>query len=246
MPGQRVAEGDADDRALAACVADADDARVVAVGAAVAVTDDAGLDVEAEGEGVVAAEADGLGLGDVTVRGVVGGVHAALDGGGALGDEPGQGLAGVGPGQAPARDGHALAVDQATGGGDVDREARCAGRRGGEEDESRGRAGPRRRRRQRLPSTGPSDDLRVLSRPRVLPENESSHRGEAARARPSWSGEGSVPPGRSANLNIHSIGGGVIGNTTGSGPVIEGSSPSPRASATLRLLSRTSPLGPIV
>src|SRR5581483_477504 len=35
----------------------------------------------------------------------------------------------------------------------------------------------------------------------------------------------------SANLMAHLFGGGVIGNTTGSGPVIEGSSPSPRAPA---------------
>ena len=35
----------------------------------------------------------------------------------------------------------------------------------------------------------------------------------------------------SANLIVHPFGGGVIGNTTGSGPVIEGSSPSPRAPA---------------
>ena len=37
--------------------------------------------------------------------------------------------------------------------------------------------------------------------------------------------------GGSANLTSRPFGGGVIGNTTGSGPVIEGSSPSPRAPA---------------
>ena len=47
----------------------------------------------------------------------------------------------------------------------------------------------------------------------------------------------------SANLIVHPFGGGVIGNTTGSGPVIEGSSPSPRAPAES---FGKPPLGPIV
>src|SRR6185437_6235179 len=51
--------------------------------------------------------------------------------------------------------------------------------------------------------------------------------------------------GGSANLNVHPFGGGVIGNTTGSGPVIEGSSPSPRAPAG-STRSVGPPLGPIV
>ena len=50
-------------------------------------------------------------------------------------------------------------------------------------------------------------------------------------------------PDGSANLIVHPFGGGVIGNTTGSGPVIEGSSPSPRAPAES---SGKPPLGPIV
>src|ERR1700722_7446439 len=51
--------------------------------------------------------------------------------------------------------------------------------------------------------------------------------------------------GRSGNLNAHPFGGGVIGNTTGSGPVIEGSSPSPRAPAASYVSWRPPP-GPIV
>src|ERR1019366_3419490 len=50
-------------------------------------------------------------------------------------------------------------------------------------------------------------------------------------------------PTTSANLIVHPFGGGVIGNTTGSGPVIEGSSPSPRAPAES---FGKPPLGPIV
>ena len=59
-----------DDGALAVGVADADDAGVVAVRAAVAVPDDPGLDAELDGERAVAAEPDGLGLGHVAMGGV--------------------------------------------------------------------------------------------------------------------------------------------------------------------------------
>ena len=56
----------------------------------------------------------------------------------------------------------------------------------------------------------------------------------------SWSAGRTPATGRSANLNAHPFGGGVIGNTTGSGPVIEGSSPSPRApAASVRVMETT-------
>ena len=77
-----------------------------------------------------------------------------------------------------------------------------------------------------------AEDLRTRVHSRGAPGDGSFHRVPRDSTRPpSWSTGRTPPTGRSANLNAHPFGGGVIGNTTGSGPVIEGSSPSPRAPA---------------
>ena len=77
-----------------------------------------------------------------------------------------------------------------------------------------------------------AEDLRTRVHSRGAPGDGSFHRvpRDSTRPRPGQRGELRAT-GRSANLNAHPFGGGVIGNTTGSGPVIEGSSPSPRAPA---------------
>src|SRR5580704_17771163 len=79
------------------------------------------------------------------------------------------------------------------------------------------------------------------SRPQGIPQAPHHSTGMAAiqRALPRPPDGPAVPVG-SANLDLHPFGGGVIGNTTGSGPVIEGSSPSPRAPAGSRCKPETS------
>ena len=68
-----------------------------------------GGEAETGTERAVGADPEGPGVGDVAVGGVGGGVHPAVDGGGALGDEPGPGAVPGGLRQAVAADDHRLA-----------------------------------------------------------------------------------------------------------------------------------------
>ena len=94
------------------------------------------------------------------------------------------------------------------------------------------------------------ETLRVARRPHVrLRAARPAPRGREARSRTRYT----LSPPRSApdllrpeQAVAHPFGGGVIGNTTGSGPVIGGSSPPPRAGSTVTgTVSSPSP-GPVV
>ena len=77
-------------------------------------------------------------------------------------------------------------------------------------------------------STGPSyigDETVAVGLGRIFGFRRRSVRRRAA------SSPGAAGAGRAANLTLRPFGGGVIGNTAGSGPVIGGSSPPPRARA---------------
>ena len=175
---------------------------------------------------------------DVAVGCVGGGVHPSPHGGGALGDEPGQGAPSDEFGRPRPRDGRRSGRGRGPGLGvtltTIARRRRACGREG-QGGARRARPPGTRATAARRPPVH-AEDLRTrVHLPRKSRAPHHSTR-VAARfnARPPARPGGRTPAmGRSANLNAHPFGGGVIGNTTGSGPVIEGSSPSPRAPAAL-------------
>ena len=88
--------------------------------------------------------------------------------------------------------------------------------------------GPGTVRHWQLPSTGYwCREGTVVNRDRRL--RKCSRRATAAHVRTGTACEGG---GRPASMALYPFGGGVIGNTTGSGPVVGGSSPPPRATFT--------------
>ena len=200
---------------------------------AIAVADDPRRQPVAGVERARFGDLEGLGMRDVAVGGVRGGVHPAPDDDGALGQEPGLRGGAGGLRQAMTADGDHLARLEALTRGHLDHHAGGPGP-GGERREYGTAQHPSQGGHPYRPALH-AEDLRIRLHSRGTPENPG--RGIFPPRLPRYNAGIPAPggrtpgPGRSANLNAHPFGGGVIGNTTGSGPVIEGSSPSPRAPA---------------